>query len=211
MTLLEPQKSLSYLVYLAYPEDPSSAFRITKQRRQDQKRQHSQRAAFQCFVFGPTGTGKSALLNALIGRYANFQWTAFSASSFNFSSYCMTNSPHQEYIPSGFWLSWLSYRCLGLCIRLGYLLVQWQAKMKWSLPSQAFCSLNEGGIDFFISFVSWVLVNIKTESFHCFQKCNRKLAHKICIIIPPKFLVDYYVLIYAHHQELTKSVCSSSS
>jgi Ras family protein T1 len=73
MTLLEPQKSLSYLVYLAYPEDPSSAFRITKQRRQDQKRQHSQRAAFQCFVFGPTGTGKSALLNALIGRYANFQ------------------------------------------------------------------------------------------------------------------------------------------
>jgi hypothetical protein len=40
--------------------------------------------------------------------------------------------------------------CVGLSIpRLRCLLVQGQAKMKWSSPSQACCSLNEDTIDFF--------------------------------------------------------------
>lgn len=68
MTLLEPQKSLSYLIYLGYPNDPSSAFRITNRRRRDRRRQRSDRVVFQCYVFGATNCGKSALLNAFIGR-----------------------------------------------------------------------------------------------------------------------------------------------
>ncbi len=68
MTRLQPQKSLAHLIYIGYPADPASAFRITRQRRQDRNRQRSQRAVLQCFVFGPTNVGKSALLNALIGR-----------------------------------------------------------------------------------------------------------------------------------------------
>ncbi len=68
MTRVQPQKSLAHLIYIGYPGDPASAFRITRQRRQDRNRQRSQRAVLQCFVFGPTNVGKSALLNALIGR-----------------------------------------------------------------------------------------------------------------------------------------------
>jgi hypothetical protein len=42
-----------------------------------------------------------------------------------------------------------------------------RTRLKWSLPSQACCSLNEDTIDHFISYVSWVPANIMTESFHC--------------------------------------------
>lgn len=74
MTLLEPHKSLSHLIYIGYPANPTSAFRITRRRRQDRKRQRSQRVVLQCYVFGATNAGKSALLNALIGRYDTFVW-----------------------------------------------------------------------------------------------------------------------------------------
>lgn len=69
MTLLEPQKSLAHLIYIGYPGEASSAFRITRRRRQDKKRQRSQRVVFQAYVFGASNSGKSALLNALVGRY----------------------------------------------------------------------------------------------------------------------------------------------
>ncbi|KAH9576998.1 hypothetical protein CY35_01G191700 [Sphagnum magellanicum] len=68
MTLREPQKSLAHLIYIGYPGDLTLAFRITQRRKQDRKKQRSQRVVLQCFVFGPTNVGKSALLNALIGR-----------------------------------------------------------------------------------------------------------------------------------------------
>ena len=69
MTLMEPQKSLAHLIYIGYPGDASSAFRITRRRRLDRKKQRSQRVVFQAYVFGATNSGKSALLNALVGRY----------------------------------------------------------------------------------------------------------------------------------------------
>lgn len=68
MTHLDPASSLANLIYIGYSADPSSAFRITRRRRLDRKRQQSQRNVFQCFVFGPRNAGKSALLNSLIGR-----------------------------------------------------------------------------------------------------------------------------------------------
>ncbi|BBN06541.1 mitochondrial Rho GTPase 1 [Marchantia polymorpha subsp. ruderalis] len=71
MTVLDPLKSLAHLIYIGFPGDPSSAFRITRRRRQDRKRQRLQRSVLQCYVFGPTNAGKSALLNALIGRPYN--------------------------------------------------------------------------------------------------------------------------------------------
>lgn len=71
MTLLEPQKSLAHLIYIGYPGDPASAFRITRRRRIDKKRQRSQRVVFQAYVFGSHNSGKSALLNALVGRPYN--------------------------------------------------------------------------------------------------------------------------------------------
>ncbi|KAL2632904.1 hypothetical protein R1flu_004383 [Riccia fluitans] len=71
MTLLDPVKSLAHLIYIGYPGDPASAFRITRRRRQDRKRQRLQRSVLQCYVFGPTNAGKSSVLNALLGRPYN--------------------------------------------------------------------------------------------------------------------------------------------
>lgn len=68
MTLLDPQKSSASLVYLGYPGDTSTAFQVTRRRKHDQKRQRSQRGVIQCFIFGPRKSGKSAILDALIGR-----------------------------------------------------------------------------------------------------------------------------------------------
>lgn len=68
MTLMDPVKSLAYLIYIGYPGDPVSVFHVTRRRRLDRKRLSSQRNVFQCFVFGPGNAGKSALLNALTGR-----------------------------------------------------------------------------------------------------------------------------------------------
>lgn len=69
MTLLEPQKTAASLVYMGYPGDTSTAFQVTRRKKYDQKKQRSQRGVIQCFVFGSKKSGKSAILDALIGRY----------------------------------------------------------------------------------------------------------------------------------------------
>ncbi|KAF2561669.1 hypothetical protein F2Q70_00018611, partial [Brassica cretica] len=68
MTILEPAKSVEYLIYIGFPGDPSSAIRLTRRRRLDRKKQQCERKVFQCFVFGPNNAGKSALLNCFLGR-----------------------------------------------------------------------------------------------------------------------------------------------
>ncbi|XP_047958180.1 mitochondrial Rho GTPase 1-like isoform X2 [Salvia hispanica] len=69
MTLLDPIRSVETLIYIGYGSDPSSAFHVTRRRRLDRKKQQTERTVYQCFVFGPKETGKSALLNAFIGRF----------------------------------------------------------------------------------------------------------------------------------------------
>ena len=69
MTILEPAKSVEYLIYIGFPGDPSSAIRLTRRRRLDRKKQQCERKVFQCFVFGPNNAGKSALLNCFLGRF----------------------------------------------------------------------------------------------------------------------------------------------
>ncbi|MED6186190.1 Mitochondrial Rho GTPase 1 [Stylosanthes scabra] len=68
MTLLNPTFSVENLIYIGYTGDPSSAIRVTRRRRLDRKKQHSERNVLQCFVFGPRKAGKSALLNSFISR-----------------------------------------------------------------------------------------------------------------------------------------------
>jgi len=72
MTLLNPTLSMENLIYIGYPGDPSSTIRVTRRRRLDRKKQHSDRNVLQCFVFGPRKAGKSALLNSFIGRFFLF-------------------------------------------------------------------------------------------------------------------------------------------
>ncbi|KAF5782458.1 putative small GTPase, EF-hand domain, EF-hand domain pair, EF hand associated, type-1, MIRO [Helianthus annuus] len=68
MTLLDPAKSLAYLIYLGYTNDPATALRVTRKRTVDVKKQQSDRHVFQCFVFGPKNAGKSSLLSSFVGR-----------------------------------------------------------------------------------------------------------------------------------------------
>ncbi|WCJ43161.1 Mitochondrial Rho GTPase 1 [Euphorbia peplus] len=68
MTLLDPSRAMENLIYIGYPLDTSTAIRITRKRRLDRKKQLSERSVFQCLVFGPKNSGKSALLNSYTGR-----------------------------------------------------------------------------------------------------------------------------------------------
>ncbi|KAJ7973369.1 Mitochondrial Rho GTPase [Quillaja saponaria] len=68
MTLLDPACSVENLIYIGYTGDATSAIRVTRKRRQDRKKQQSDRNVFQCFVFGPRKAGKSGLLNSFLAR-----------------------------------------------------------------------------------------------------------------------------------------------
>jgi mitochondrial Rho GTPase 1 len=72
MTLLEPTFSVENLIYIGFPSDPSTAVRVTRRRSLDRKMQHSDRNVLQCFVFGPRGAGKSALLKSFIRWYFHY-------------------------------------------------------------------------------------------------------------------------------------------
>ncbi|KAL6513908.1 Mitochondrial Rho GTPase 1 [Orobanche hederae] len=69
ITLLDPILSVECLICIGYGGDPSSAIRVTRRRRLDRKKQQSERTVYQCFVFGPKESGKSALLDSFIGRH----------------------------------------------------------------------------------------------------------------------------------------------
>ncbi|KAH7517208.1 hypothetical protein FEM48_Zijuj09G0038300 [Ziziphus jujuba var. spinosa] len=68
MTRLDPSRSLANLIYIGYSGDPASALHVTRRRSVDRKKQRTERSVFQCFVFGPKNSGKSALLGSLLGR-----------------------------------------------------------------------------------------------------------------------------------------------
>uniref|UniRef100_A0A0D3E136 Mitochondrial Rho GTPase n=2 Tax=Brassica oleracea var. oleracea TaxID=109376 RepID=A0A0D3E136_BRAOL len=68
MTLLEPARSVEHLIYIGFQGDPSSAIRFTRKRLLDRKKKQCERKVVQCFVFGPSSAGKSALLNYFLGR-----------------------------------------------------------------------------------------------------------------------------------------------
>ncbi|KAG2405798.1 hypothetical protein LR48_Vigan902s000200 [Vigna angularis] len=68
MTLLDPPCSLANLIYIGYSGNPAAALRVTRRRAVDRKKQATERNVFQCYVFGCKSSGKSALLDSLLGR-----------------------------------------------------------------------------------------------------------------------------------------------
>ena len=80
MTLLDPPCSLANLIYIGYSGNPAAALRVTRRRSVDRKKQTTERNVFQCYVFGSKNAGKSALLDALLGRCASKPSTIVSAS-----------------------------------------------------------------------------------------------------------------------------------
>ncbi|KAE8720764.1 Mitochondrial Rho GTPase 1 [Hibiscus syriacus] len=75
MTSLEPALSLANLICIGYGGDPTSALRITRRRSVDRKKKQTQKNVFHCFVFGPKKSGKSTLLNSIIGRSFSSNYT----------------------------------------------------------------------------------------------------------------------------------------
>jgi hypothetical protein len=69
------------------------------------------------------------------------------------------------------------------------------------LTSQAWYSWNEDTIHLLISYVSWTLANIMSESSHSFKKWDRNSGSDVCIMVCLKFCGDYYMLrvMAAHH------------
>mmetsp|Transcript_13134 Transcript_13134/g.15903 ORF Transcript_13134/g.15903 Transcript_13134/m.15903 type:complete len:636 (-) Transcript_13134:307-2214(-) len=67
-THIRPQTAFAYLLYLGYKGDASSALQVTRRRRHDRRKNRIPRTVFQCFVLGPYRSGKSAILDRLIGQ-----------------------------------------------------------------------------------------------------------------------------------------------
>ncbi len=64
-----------------------------------------------------------------------------------------------------------------------------------------------------ISYVSWVLASqIMSRSSHCIWKWDRNSGCRLCIMVCPKFLVDYFMhIFYTYCLGLMKSVGSHGS
>ena len=80
MTLLDPLCSLANLIYIGYSGNPVAALRVTRRRAVDRKKQATERNVFQCYVFGSKSSGKSALLDSLLGRCVSERITLVSVS-----------------------------------------------------------------------------------------------------------------------------------
>ena len=62
-TLLDHKKTLSYLAYLGFPgESTTAALKVTQPRKSDRKKGKSSRNVFLCYVCGAARSGKTSLL-----------------------------------------------------------------------------------------------------------------------------------------------------
>ncbi|KAI9003165.1 P-loop containing nucleoside triphosphate hydrolase protein [Gaertneriomyces semiglobifer] len=67
-TLLDHTTTLAYLAYLGFNGDSTTALKVTRPRKADRRRGKVQRNVFLCYVFGATGSGKTALLRSLVNK-----------------------------------------------------------------------------------------------------------------------------------------------
>ncbi|XP_037363729.1 mitochondrial Rho GTPase 2 isoform X2 [Talpa occidentalis] len=73
VTYLDPRRCLEHLAYLGYPtlceqDAQSSAITVTREKRLDEQKGQTQRRVLLCKVVGARGVGKSAFLQAFLGR-----------------------------------------------------------------------------------------------------------------------------------------------
>ncbi len=65
-------------------------------------------------------------------------------------------------------------------------------------------------LNFFSSYVSWLLANITTKPLWCFQNCDQNSGHSstsVCL----NFWAEHYLLMYSHHWDLINSMGSNGS
>jgi Ras family protein T1 len=65
-TLLDHKVTLSYLAYLGYPNETTSALKSCRKKQFNLKK--CARSVFLCLVVGATGSGKTSLLKSHLGR-----------------------------------------------------------------------------------------------------------------------------------------------
>lgn len=82
MTLLDPPRSLANLIYIGYSGNPAAALHVTRRRSVDRKKHATERNVFQCYVFGSKNAGKSALLDAFLGRHFSTNYTPTTVEKF---------------------------------------------------------------------------------------------------------------------------------
>ncbi|XP_043957579.1 mitochondrial Rho GTPase 2 isoform X2 [Gambusia affinis] len=83
---LDVHRCLEHLGYLGYPiltgqESQTAAVTVTREKDVDLEKRQTQRSAFLCKVIGPRGTGKTAFLQAFVGRSALSKGSSSSAFS----------------------------------------------------------------------------------------------------------------------------------
>ncbi|XP_054913912.1 mitochondrial Rho GTPase 2 isoform X1 [Poeciliopsis prolifica] len=83
---LDVHRCLEHLGYLGYPilteqESQTAAVTVTREKEVDLEKRQTQRSAFLCKVIGPRGTGKTAFLQAFVGRSVLSKGNASSAFS----------------------------------------------------------------------------------------------------------------------------------
>ncbi|XP_016518761.1 mitochondrial Rho GTPase 2 [Poecilia formosa] len=83
---LDVHRCLEHLGYLGYPilteqESQTAAVTVTREKDVDLEKRQTQRSAFLCKVIGPRGTGKTAFLQAFVGRSVLSKGNASSAFS----------------------------------------------------------------------------------------------------------------------------------
>ncbi|XP_062955415.1 mitochondrial Rho GTPase 2 isoform X2 [Cynocephalus volans] len=80
VTYLDVQRCLGHLGYLGYPtlceqDSQAQAITVTREKRLDQEKGQTQRSVLMCKVVGARGVGKSAFLQAFLGRRLGHQDT----------------------------------------------------------------------------------------------------------------------------------------
>uniref|UniRef100_A0A8D0D1G3 Mitochondrial Rho GTPase n=1 Tax=Sander lucioperca TaxID=283035 RepID=A0A8D0D1G3_SANLU len=79
-------RCLEHLGYLGYPilteqESQTAAITVTQEKEEDLEKRQTQRSVFLCKVIGPRGTGKTAFLQAFVGRNVENKGNSSSAFS----------------------------------------------------------------------------------------------------------------------------------
>ncbi|XP_070783714.1 mitochondrial Rho GTPase 2 isoform X5 [Enoplosus armatus] len=85
---LDIHRCLEHLGYLGYPilteqESQTAAITVTREKEVDLEKCQTQRSVFLCKVIGPRGTGKTAFLQAFVGRNVGNSSSAFSPYAIN--------------------------------------------------------------------------------------------------------------------------------
>lgn len=129
MTLIHPSNSFANLIYVGYSGDFGSAFTTMRKRRVDRKKQQTQRNVFQCYVFGPRGAGKTALLQSFLGRCSMHFLVSYTMCFISLLPCLFLTICLRSLFQATFWCS--AYEWWTVCSKYCWTICKWL----WVLPT----------------------------------------------------------------------------